>query len=913
VSTVPIRPADVGLVGRDREIGFVGNLIRSIGRGARFVVIRGEAGIGKTALWRVAIQGHRAAGHRVLVTHAVEEELNGPIVGLVDLFAGESSLPAMPSSPEPDRYERGRAVLSTLRRLAAESPVLVAIDDVQWLDPVSAGALRYAFRRLELEPILVLATERSDASTPPDERTIPPDRREELFVGQLTFDGTRELVAPIVDTLPRPTLERLHELSGGNPLYAIELARSVRLFDDPLVAPAPPSLVAVLAGRVTALSDDVRHVLRVAAALGPSTAQAIVRASGLPDGLDSVTASVSDGLLVVGDDLVVRFAHPLLASAVLAGMAPGERQSLHAALAGVVHDPDARARHLALSCDDPDPGVATELHDAATRAARRGALALAADFAGHSLRLTPPADVEIRIRRAFDVVLHRAASGDKSRALADADRLVAVLPPGPARAEAIAMRVAIDFDGGDQYLEQAAAEAGDDESLLGRIIELRGWLDVVHRAELDKGEELAHRALEIAVRLGDPVLEMLAASTAASAGLLLARPRPELMARALDLAATTSGPRLGRGPLSVHGRHCLWCGQLREARTILESLGEAIIRAGLEFQRPYRILDLAALEIASGNLRLAADLVDEALEAAADAGNPQAGAWLSYPLGLVSVHRGDVDHVTAAAVVLRSRVNEQDGRTRLLMADHVLGLAALANGEPGEAVAALAPALQLAREIGVRLPSVVPVLPDAIEAAALTGDAEGCGTLADELIAMAADIKQPWVDAAAVRAEGLVALAEGSAGAADLLGAAAKSFDELGYRVDAARSLLLQGGALRRAGRRNPSADVLSDALRRFTEMDAAPWAALAEAELERVAPGRDQAELTPTESRIARLVAAGRRNREIAAELFVSVATVEAHLTRMYRKLHVRSRTELARVVKEPDSTRGTSTSGRE
>ena len=133
------------------------------------------------------------------------------------------------------------------------------------------------------------------------------------------------------------------------------------------------------------------------------------------------------------------------------------------------------------------------------------------------------------------------------------------------------MRVAIDFDGGDQYLEQATAEAGDDEALLGRIVELRGWLDVVHRAELDKGEQLAHRALEIATRLGDPVMEMLAASTAALAGLLLGRPRPDLMARALELARTTQGPRLGRGPIGVHGRHCLWCGQLREARAVLES------------------------------------------------------------------------------------------------------------------------------------------------------------------------------------------------------------------------------------------------------------------------------------------------------------------------------------------------------
>ena len=295
----------------------------------------------------------------------------------------------------------------------------------------------------------------------------------------------------------------------------------------------------------------------------------------------------------------------------------------------------------------------------------------------------------------------------------------------------------------------------------------------IHRAELEKGDRLAHQALEIAVRLGDPVLEMLASSTAASAGLLLGRPRPDLMARARELAATTPGPRLGRGPVAVHGRHCLWGGQLREARTILEALSESIVRAGLEFQRPYRILDLAGLEIAAGNLRLAADLVDEGMEAAADAGNPQAGAWLSYPLGVVSAHRGDDDHVTAAAVVLRSRVNEQDGRTRLLMADHVLGLAALAAGAPAKAVAALAPALALAREIGVRLPSVVPVLPDAIEAAALAGDVDGCQALAAELVAMAEDIRQPWVDAAALRARGLVALAAGSPGAADLLGAAA--------------------------------------------------------------------------------------------------------------------------------------------
>ena len=222
----------------------------------------------------------------------------------------------------------------------------------------------------------------------------------------------------------------------------------------------PPTLSGALSSRVGAVPDSMREVLCVAAALGAATVQTIARASGAPDAVDLVAAAVADDLLVVGDDLVVRFSHPLLASVVLAGLNPVERQALHTRLADTVDDPDSRARHLALSCDGPDARSPIELQDAATRAARRGASSLAAYFAEHSVRVTPPEDVENRVRRAFAAVVHRAAAGDKSKALADADRLVAMLPPGPIRAEAIAARVAIDFDGGDRFLEQAARRGG---------------------------------------------------------------------------------------------------------------------------------------------------------------------------------------------------------------------------------------------------------------------------------------------------------------------------------------------------------------------------------------------------------------------------------------------------------------------
>ena len=447
-------------------------------------------------------------------------------MALVDLFDGiagcEDTLAA-----DIDLFERGRRVLAAVRRLSSSSPLVVAIDDVQWLDPVSAGALRYAFRRLDREPVLVLATERLDPSRPPDDRTLPADRREELLLGPLPIDEIRRVIGSLVHTLPRPALERIYELSAGNPMYAIELARAVDRFDDSLVASVPPTLVAALASRLAGCPAGLRHVLGVAAALGPSTASMIARASGDPDAVRWVTEAIDQGVLAVGDDLAVRFTHPLLASAVLAALNPLQRQALHARLADVVDDPDARARHLALSCDRPDAEVAAELQAAAGRAARRGASALAADFAGHSVRVTPPTDPAARLRRAFTAVSYRAAAGDKTTALAEADRLVAMAPRGPLRAEAIAApgvdrlrrRRPLPRDG-----ERVRLAATRD--LLARILELRGWLAVMHRAELQRGEQFAAEALSIALRIGDSQTEMLASSTLATAGLLLGATAP---------------------------------------------------------------------------------------------------------------------------------------------------------------------------------------------------------------------------------------------------------------------------------------------------------------------------------------------------------------------------------------------------
>ena len=460
---------------------------------------------------------------------------------------------------------------------------------------------------------------------------------------------------------------------------------------------------------------------------------------------------------------------------------------------------------------------------------------------------------------------------------------------------AVTQRVFLDFHGSDRHLARALADAGDDAGLRGRVLELQAFVAALYRGRLADGMTLAEAALGVAVAEGDAVLEVLASGTLATASLLAGHPRPDLMGRAMELAERHERPPLGRWPQVLRARHCLWGGRLDEARRRFAALATAFSRTGLEFQRPYRLADRARLEVASGNLAAALELGEDAREAAADAGNDQGGAWVGYPIGLAHAHRGDAAAAQAAAGALLAWGEANDNPPRLLTGHHVRGVVALAAGDGEAAAAALAPAVELARRSGHRHPGYVPFLPDAVEAAALAGDAEACAELAGELGAQAADLGEPWVDAAALRARGLVALAAGDDQAADQLGGAAAAFDELGYRLDGARTRLLHGRALRRAGQRRAAAEVLDGARARFVAMDAAPWAALAEAEASRVAPERAGGQMTPTEARIAELVVAGRRNREIAAELFVSVATVEAHLTRLYRKLGVRSRTELS------------------
>jgi DNA-binding CsgD family transcriptional regulator len=899
------------LVARDPERARVEAFVAALPHEARALLIRGEPGIGKTAVWRHAVERCTEAGFDVLVTRPAKDEMPLGLTGLVDLFERVELDTAALLAEEEHPFARARAVLAALRQLARDRPVVVAIDDLQWLDLASARALRYALRRLDAEPVGLLATVRAgrdaeDQLAPAS--ILPRGRCEELEVGPLDPESLRRVLGAAVEAISRPVLRRIHEVSGGNPLYAIELARGLAV-DPRSQCPRvrlrlPESLQGAIALRLEGVSDELSGLLDVVSALGATTVRALREALGDAD-LDALLAAAErHELLVVEEDLRVRFSHPLVGSVAYARMSPLARRALHARLAAGATDPDVHARHLALSTDEPSAAVAQVLEDAAERARDRRAIDLAAEFAGHSLRLTPPSDAAAALRRALCEIEDLAVAGEMSRALALADRLVATLPPGPGRAEVLVKRAYVEDDHVDTtegLLRQALADAGGDDRLCGYVLDQLGWMLGMFKGDLAGGLASSREAVALASRVGDKSLEMTCTGALAYLEGLGGAPRPDLMERAVALEAQIATPVMWTSPRTLQAEHLLWAGDLAASRALFEEVREDAVRAGAEINHPYCLFDLALVECAAGNLLTADGLAREGIRAARDAEDAWGARLLLYPLSLVDAWRG---RAAAARASARRRLEEARAggeRPGIVRARGVLGLLALSEGDGETAAGELAEAAALLDAMGFEHPAAFPVLPDAIEALACSGDLDAAGALTARLERQATAAGSRWALAALERARGVVLLARGEADVALApLERAAAAFGQLGYRPDCARAVLLRGRALLRGGQRVPAADALADARRRFADMGAALWEARAASELERAAPGRSTGALTPAERRIAALVAQGSRNREIAQALFMSTATVEGHLTRTYRKLGIRSRSELVRLVSE-------------
>lgn len=638
-----------------------------LGRQSAAVVVRGEPGIGKTTLWGYALAAAEASGVLVLTARCVEAEMPVTMCGLADLLepvvsvldelpipqgealAGALGLETGARLP-PDRIALPRAVTAALRALSERSPVLVAVDDVQWLDPASARLLAFALRRLVDRPLGALVTLRGGSfETDPLalELCFGRDRFDEIRLGPLSPGALGHLLrsSSLDAHVPRPALKRIHEVSGGNPMYALELLRGVPEGGDarPLAhVPLPASLDELMRARISRLPAAIGALLETTAALERPTLALLRRATD--DALALVDAAVTAEALVVDDDGMVRFTHPLLASAVYARIPPSRRRDLHAQLAALVEDPEERARHLALAADGPDHEIAAALDEAAGHAAARGAPDVAGILIEHARRLTPPGDALSLTERVLTEAAYLLEVDEQDRALAILDELLSTPLAGPPRARALALRyVPSSPPNGREslaLLEQALEPTGEDRPLHVRLL---CWLAYVlgsYHGEYAGAEERAREAVELADGLGDDSLKGLAVDALFHITTVRGTPRPAAFE---DLLAVGRPGQVGEFPPAVflaRERRC--AGDLDTGRALLERELIGCERRGQEHARAAILCELADIELRAGNWNLAGFYLDDALGVQIDGQDLCGQALTRSAQALLAAHRGDV-------------------------------------------------------------------------------------------------------------------------------------------------------------------------------------------------------------------------------------------------------------------------------
>lgn len=920
---------DATVVGREHELAVLQSFLEPRAE-PRLLVIEGDAGIGKTTLWEAGVSLAADARHRVLKCRPALAETQLSFAAISDLLATvlDDALPTLTppqrralevalllqeadGSP-PDVRALAGGFLGAVAYAAASSPVLLAVDDVQWLDAPSRTVLEFALRRFSTEAVRLLVSRRGTDTEPPLGlgRTLAAGQIEQLSLAPLSMGAVQRLLqARLGSALSRPVLRRLHADSGGNPFYALELGRALQRRGskprpgEPL--PVPETLQLLVHERVSALPERVRQLLELVAAMFYRRL-ADVRELAHDDRLDgAIDEAVAAGVLRVEGERL-DFSHPLLASGVYAEIGPERRRELHLRMAAKWAGDEAHALHLALAIDEPDRDAAEELYEAAARALARGASETAGRLAERAALLTPAEQAEVRGRRMIEAADHYIVAGAPAHAHGLLSELVEQLPAGAVRAQALSL-LAWAFPEADlavavRLAEQALDEGVDDPRLLattrlrlGVIEEIRG------RTEASTGHHKA--ALELAEQLGDPALVANALAAVGYQQTMRSARVVEESHRAVELERSLGGFLGHESPSISLGQVLMYTDAPDQARAVLKDALARAAAAGHEDARAHCVFHLADLERRTGNWERALILSDEARELAAQSGNEQeyasslvVGALLDAGMGRVEQAR----ETATAGLAAAERIGDQ------IFAIHhrgVLGFVELSLGNPQDAHEWLAPATDVLVQGELAELSIYPVIQNDIEAVVAIGALERAEQLVAHLEQLAASTGRAWTRAIACRGRGLILAAEGELDPASAsLDAALAAHEHVPQPFELARTLLIIGGLERRAKQKRASRDALERATAIFTKLPAPLWLAKAEAELARLGLRSVDGGLTETEARIAELAAAGMTNPEIAAAAFVSRKTVEANLSKVYRKLGVRSRVELARRLPAPD-----------
>jgi DNA-binding NarL/FixJ family response regulator len=898
------------------------------------LVVEGELGIGKTTLLNWARATAFERGHLVLSASPLESEVPREFSALAELLGGvpQATIDAL---PEPQRRAFGVAVfgdevpgeaidprtlatsvMRILRQLAEESPVVLGIDDLPWLDAPTARVISYALRRAGSAPLGLLGTVRTEWSNHPVDLVtdpVDPDRVDRLVVGPIGRAAMAELLAEWTEApLSRSRLRTIQDLCRGNPLFASELAKGDSLESSELSArddhsiDLPDSLRRLVRERLDRLTSGPRDITLLAALSDDPVVQVVLAAAGDPsDGEEDLHQGLDAGILHRSGD-TLEFAHPLVRSVVAVEATTDQRQAAHQRLAAAVMQPEARARHLALGAEGPDEAIAHEVEEATTTAAARGACETAAALAELAVSLTPPGRTVDRHRRMAMEAENRFEASDPSGACVLLEEVTSAMEPGPERAELL-RRLARYLAYGDEplsrwiaRLDTALEEAGDDKALRSAILQDQAAA-AANMGDSEASKEYGELALRLAEQTGDALLRaQLAAGLAYVTFTCGEGVNNDLVQQGLSGPEQPNRVGIELRPRYVIGHLLHMSGDLDNARVLLQQEYEVALEQGIDTGLPQVLWPLIETELWAGNWERAEALSVDGSETAAQSGLPLAVALMACNRSLVHAYRGRLAEARHEAAMATPVFTAMGSPFMLFIRVAGLGLAELSVDDAAAAHRQLAATAEIVRAAGVQEPGLLRFLPDEIEALIQLGQLDQAIELLTPFERRSEELGRTWGQATSARCRALLLTAHGDIDAAThAIDLALEYHLTLGMPFEEGRTLLVAGEIHRRARRKSVAKSHLDASLATFERLGSPLWAEKAKSEIQRLglrkAPGGS--ELTETERQVADLAISGLTNAQIALELFMSKRTVEAHLSRTYRKLGVKSRTQMARV----------------
>jgi DNA-binding CsgD family transcriptional regulator len=916
------------LFGRSSECAQLEQLLAEARAGqSGTLLLRGEAGIGKSALCDYAAE--RADGMTVLRARGVQTESELAFSGLADALRpvlewlseipeGQSVALAAALAVGPpvsvERFTICAATLSLLAAAAEEAPVLVVVDEAQWIDVSSTEALLFAARRLDSDHVALLFAVRDGHPTLFDRAELA-----ELRPAALERQAALALLESKLETVIAPqVVERLLVAAAGNPLALVEIPASLRdtqlngtePLDDGL--PTAATVERAFLRQVESLPQESREALLVAAASDTGELDTLSQAlTALGFGPRALEAAEESALVSVASGRL-EFRHPLLRAAVYRAGSSVARRAAHQALAHAVNDEqaDRRAWHLAAAAPERNDEAAAALEETAVAARRRGGHAESARAFERAALLS--AESQERARRLREAASDAWLVGriDHAHDLLDA----ALTSAGDARTRARIqhLRGVIDMWQGSPMaahallLEESSRIEELDPARAARMLTDAAWACVI-AAEFTVGRRTGERACEVAAQDGGHA-ETLAKAVLGIALVLngeaqQAVPLFDDYLKFLESIELSSSALYQ--PFRPDGQVLMWFEQYDRARDVLTRSAESARAAGALGALPYALSTLGDLDFRTGNWVTAYANATEAVRIASETHQTTTLAFSLASLARIEGAQGREDESRAHAAQALTLASPRVGAVIGLSAA-ALGLLELGLGRPDEAIGHLEKLATEVAEHGLAEPGAIQWAPDLIESYVRVGATDEAKSALGDFERLASSTERTWALAAAARCRGILAP---DADFEIEFEHALELHELTPTPFERARTELCRGERLRRAKRRAEAREPLRRALETFERLGAAPWGERARSELSatgETVKRRDPYatdELTPQELQVALIVGRGATNKEAGAALFLSPKTIETHLGRIYRKLNVRSRTELAHRLGSTDA----------